>query len=88
MLRKHGVVGKFVNFMVMGWIHYRWRIAPPLPIVARIWCHLWLLPNRCCHPRYMRLSGRNEDQVELVEKYAKRRACGVIRAMNQFLPVC
>ncbi|XPE38716.1 aconitase family protein [Shigella flexneri] len=30
MLRKHGVVGKFVNFMVMVGIHSRWRIAPPL----------------------------------------------------------
>ena len=37
---------------------------------------------------YMRLSGRSEDQVELVENMPKRRACGVIRAMNQFLPVC
>lgn len=24
--------GNSSNFMVMGWIHYRWRIAPPLPI--------------------------------------------------------
>lgn len=32
MLRKHGVVGNSSNFMVMVWIHYRWRIAPPLPI--------------------------------------------------------
>lgn len=32
MLRKHGVVGNSSNFMVMGWIHCRWRIAPPLPI--------------------------------------------------------
>ncbi len=87
MLRKHGVVGNSSNFMVMGWIHYRWRIAPHCQYVARIWCHLWLLPNRCCTLDYMRLSGRSEDQVELVENMPKRRACGVTRAMNQFLPV-
>ena len=26
------ILSSFRNFMVMGWIHYRWRIAPPLPI--------------------------------------------------------
>ncbi|RSB71784.1 hypothetical protein EGT48_27060 [Escherichia coli] len=36
----------------------------------------------------MRLSGRSEDQVELVEKYAKAQGMWRNPAMNQFLPVC
>ncbi len=63
--------GNSSNFMVMVSIHYRWRMAPPLNMSPGIWCRLSLLPNRCCNPRLHALSGRSEDQVELVEKYAK-----------------
>nr|VXZ85695.1 Aconitate hydratase 1 [Klebsiella pneumoniae] len=36
---------------------------------------------------YMRLSGRSEEQVALVEAYAKARACGASPAMSRSLPV-
>ncbi len=88
MLRKHGVVGKFVEFYGDGLIHYRWRIAPPLPICRQNMVPLWLLPNRCCHPRLHAFKRAREDQVELVEKYAKAQRMWRNRAMNQFLPVC
>ena len=35
----------------------------------------------------MRLSGRSEEQVALVEAYAKARACGASPAMSRSLPV-
>lgn len=71
MLRKHGVVGKFVEFYGDG--------LDSLPLAGsrhHCQCRQNMVPpvassNRCCHRDYMRLSGRSEDQVELVEKYAK-----------------
>ncbi len=70
MLRKHGVVGEIRRiFMVMGWIHYRWRIAPPLPICRQNMVPPVASSQSMLSPLdYMRLSGRSEDQVELVEK--------------------
>ncbi|XPE55653.1 aconitase family protein [Shigella flexneri] len=69
MLRKHGVVGKFVEFSGDGLdslpLADRATIADMSPEYR---CHLWLLPNRCCNPRLHALSGRSEIRWS-VEKY-------------------
>ncbi len=85
MLRKHGVVGKFVEFYGDGLdslpLADRATIANMSPEYGAT-CGFF--PIDAVTLDYMRLSGRSEDQVELVENMPKRRACGVIRAMNQF----
>ncbi|MEI9907479.1 MAG: aconitate hydratase AcnA [Actinomycetota bacterium] len=73
MLRKHGVVGKFVEFYGSG------VAAVPMANRATIGnmspeygstCAIFPIDEETL--RYLRLTGRSEDQVALVEAYAKR----------------
>uniref|UniRef100_UPI001ABC788D aconitate hydratase AcnA n=1 Tax=Escherichia coli TaxID=562 RepID=UPI001ABC788D len=72
MLRKHGVVGKFVEFYGDGLdslpLADRATIANMSPEYGAT-CGFF--PIDAVTLDYMRLSGRSEDQVKLVEKYAK-----------------
>ena len=73
MLRKHGVVGKFVEFYGPG--------VTALPMANRATignmspeygstCAIFPIDEETL--RYLELTGRNKEQLELVEKYAKR----------------
>jgi aconitate hydratase len=73
MLRKHGVVGKFVEFYGPG--------VAALPMANRATignmspeygstCAIFPIDAETI--RYLKLTGRTADQLELVEKYAKR----------------
>ena len=73
MLRKHGVVGKFVEFFGPG--------VSALPMANRATignmspeygstCAIFPIDEETL--RYLSLTGRTDDQLELVEKYAKR----------------
>jgi aconitate hydratase len=72
MLRKHGVVGKFVEFYGDGLQHLpladRATIANMAPEYGAT-CGIF--PVDAESIRYMRLSGRSEEQIALVEAYAK-----------------
>ena len=72
MLRKHGVVGKFVEFYGEG-LHQmpladRATIANMSPEYGAT-CGIFPIDQMAID--YLRLSGRDENQIELVEKYAK-----------------
>ncbi|WP_299221229.1 aconitate hydratase AcnA [uncultured Psychrobacter sp.] len=72
MLRKHGVVGKFVEFYGEG-LHQmpladRATIANMSPEYGAT-CGIFPVDQMAID--YLRLSGRDEAQIELVEKYAK-----------------
>ena len=72
MLRAHGVVGKFVEFYGEG-LHYlpladRATIANMAPEYGAT-CGIFPIDQVAVD--YLRLSGRSESQIELVEKYAK-----------------
>ncbi|WP_201587140.1 aconitate hydratase AcnA [Psychrobacter jeotgali] len=72
MLRAHGVVGKFVEFYGEG-LHSmpladRATIANMSPEYGAT-CGIFPIDQMAID--YLRLSGREEDQIELVEKYAK-----------------
>ncbi len=72
MLRKHGVVGKFVEFYGEG-LHQmpladRATIANMSPEYGAT-CGIFPIDQMAID--YLRLSGRDEAQIELVEKYAK-----------------
>ena len=72
MLRKHGVVGKFVEFFGDGLQHLpladRATIANMAPEYGAT-CGIFPIDNEAL--TYMRLSGREEAQITLVETYAK-----------------
>ena len=72
MLRKHGVVGKFVEFYGDGLdtlpLADRATIANMAPEYGAT-CGFFPIDGVTLE--YMRLSGRSEEQVELVESYAK-----------------
>ena len=72
MLRKHGVVGKFVEFYGPGVVSVpmanRTTIGNMSPEYGST-CAIFPIDEETL--RYLRLTGRTEDQVELVEKYAK-----------------
>ncbi len=78
MLRARGVVGKFVEFFGPGLDHLpladRATIANMAPEYGAT-CGIFPIDNEAL--RYLRLSGRDEHQVELVEAYA--RAQGMFR---------
>ena len=71
-LRKHGVVGKFVEFYGPGVVSVpmanRTTIGNMSPEYGST-CAIFPIDEEVL--RYLRLTGRNEDQVALVEKYAK-----------------
>jgi aconitate hydratase len=72
MLRKLGVVGKFVEFFGAGLDHPRpRRPRHDRQHGARVRRDLRHLPDRRRGLNYLRLSGRSEDQIALVEAYAK-----------------
>jgi aconitate hydratase len=72
MLRKRGVVGKFVEFFGEGLAHVsladRATIANMAPEYGAT-CGIFPVDAETL--RYMRFSARNEDQVKLVEAYCK-----------------
>jgi aconitate hydratase len=80
MLRKHGVVGKFVEFYGDGLdslpLADRATIANMAPEYGAT-CGFFPIDDVTLE--YMRLSGRSEEQVALVRPIPKRRECGVIR---------
>ncbi len=82
MLRAHGVVGKFVEFFGPGLDHLpladRATIANMAPEYGAT-CGIFPIDEESL--RYLRLSGRDEQQVALVEAYA--RAQGFFRTPGQ-----
>ncbi|MEY2876706.1 MAG: hypothetical protein RLZ24_133 [Actinomycetota bacterium] len=72
MLRKHGVVGKFVEFYGPGVVSVpmanRTTIGNMSPEYGST-CAIFPIDEETL--RYLRLTGRTEDQVALVEMYAK-----------------
>ena len=78
MLRKHGVVGKFVEFFGSGLNHLpladRATIANMAPEYGAT-CGIFPIDNETLN--YLRLSGRSEESIALVEGYA--RAQGMFR---------
>ncbi|MCC0046655.1 MAG: aconitate hydratase AcnA [Defluviimonas sp.] len=72
MLRKHGVVGKFVEFYGEGLDHLpladRATIANMAPEYGAT-CGFFPIDNETL--RYLRQTGRDEDRIALVEAYAK-----------------
>lgn len=72
MLRKHGVVGKFVEFFGAGLSHLpladRATISNMSPEYGAT-CGMFPIDQETLN--YLRLSGRNESHIELVEAYAR-----------------
>ena len=72
MLRKHGVVGKFVEFYGPGVVSVpmanRATIGNMSPEYGST-CAIFPIDEETL--RYLRLTGRSDEQVELVEQYAK-----------------
>ncbi len=72
-LRKHGVVGKFVEFYGPGVVGLpmanRTAIGNMSPEYGST-CAIFPIDDETL--RYLTLTGRSDDQIELVEKYAKR----------------
>ncbi len=72
MLRKHGVVGKFVEFYGPGVVSVpmanRTTIGNMSPEYGST-CAIFPVDDETLH--YLRLTGRSEDQIALVELYAK-----------------
>ena len=72
MLRKHGVVGKFVEFFGPGLDYLpladRATIGNMAPEYGAT-CGIFPIDSEAL--RYLRLSGRSEEQIALVEAYAK-----------------
>ena len=72
MLRKHGVVGKFVEFYGPGVVSVpmanRTTIGNMSPEYGST-CAIFPIDDETLH--YLRLTGRSEDQIALVEQYAK-----------------
>jgi len=72
MLRKHGVVGKFVEFYGPGVVSVpmanRTTIGNMSPEYGST-CAIFPIDEETL--RYLRLTGRSDDQIALVEKYAK-----------------
>jgi aconitate hydratase len=81
-LRKHGVVGKFVEFFGEGLDHLpladRATIANMAPEYGAT-CGIFPIDEETLN--YLRLSGRDEKQIKLVEAYAK--AQGMFRTAGQ-----
>jgi aconitate hydratase len=71
-LRKHGVVGKFVEFFGDGLDHLSLADRATLANMAPEYgatCGIFPVDDETLN--YLRLSGRSEEQVNLVEAYAK-----------------
>ena len=82
MLRKHGVVGKFVEFFGEGLDHLSLADRATLANMAPEYgatCGIFPVDQETLN--YLRLSGRDEDQIALVEAYAKEQ--GMFRTPGQ-----
>jgi len=81
MLRRHGVVGKFVEFFGDGLEHLsladRATIANMAPEYGAT-CGIFPIDTETLN--YLRMTGRSEDQIALVEAYAREQ--GMFRAPN------
>lgn len=88
MLRKHGVVGKFVEFYGDGLADLpladRATIANMSPEFGAT-CGFFPVDEVTLN--YMRLSGRSNEQIAPVETYSKAQGYGVIPVMSRSLPV-
>ncbi|MBJ6980611.1 aconitate hydratase AcnA [Luteimonas sp. MC1572] len=72
MLRKHGVVGKFVEFFGEGLQHLPLADRATIGNMAPEYgATCGIFPVDAEAVRYLRLSGRSEEQIALVEAYAK-----------------
>jgi aconitate hydratase len=82
MLRKHGVVGKFVEFFGDGLDHLSLADRATLANMAPEYgatCGIFPVDEETLN--YLRLSGRSEEQVALVEAYAREQ--GMFRVKGQ-----
>ena len=82
MLREHGVVGKFVEFFGAGLDHLSLADRATLANMAPEYgatCGIFPIDQETLN--YLRLSGRDADQIELVEAYAKEQ--GMWRSAGQ-----
>jgi len=82
MLRKHGVVGKFVEFFGEGLDHLSLADRATLANMAPEYgatCGIFPIDQETLN--YLHLSGRDEDQIALVEAYAKEQ--GMFRTPGQ-----
>ena len=81
-LRKHGVVGKFVEFYGPGLDHLpladRATLANMAPEYGAT-CGIFPIDDETLN--YLRLSGRSEEQIALVEAYSKEQ--GLFRSSDQ-----
>ncbi len=72
MLRRHGVVGKFVEFFGEGLAHLSLADRATLANMAPEYgATCGIFPVDAETLNYLRLSGRSEEQIALVEAYAK-----------------
>ncbi len=72
MLRKHGVVGKFVEFYGEGLQHLPLADRATISNMAPEYgATCGIFPVDAEAVKYLRLSGRSEEQIALVEAYAK-----------------
>ncbi|VAW73913.1 Aconitate hydratase [hydrothermal vent metagenome] len=82
MLRQHGVVGKFVEFFGAGLDHLSLADRATLANMAPEYgatCGIFPVDDETLN--YLRLSGRDEAQIALVEAYAREQ--GMFRNANQ-----
>ncbi|MCO6411339.1 MAG: aconitate hydratase AcnA, partial [Thiogranum sp.] len=82
MLRRHGVVGKFVEFFGDGLDHLSLADRATLANMAPEYgatCGIFPIDDETLN--YLRLSGRSEEQVALVEAYAREQ--GMYRTPDQ-----
>ncbi len=82
MLRKHGVVGKFVEFFGDGLDHLSLADRATLANMAPEYgatCGIFPVDGETLN--YLRLSGRSDEQVALVEAYAREQ--GMFRSKEQ-----
>ncbi|HHJ15536.1 MAG TPA: aconitate hydratase AcnA [Gammaproteobacteria bacterium] len=82
MLRKHGVVGKFVEFFGDGLDHLSLADRATLANMAPEYgatCGIFPVDEETLN--YLRLSGRSDEQVALVEAYAREQ--GMFRSKDQ-----
>ncbi|WP_455234328.1 aconitate hydratase AcnA, partial [Thiogranum longum] len=82
MLRKHGVVGKFVEFFGDGLDHLSLADRATLSNMAPEYgatCGIFPIDKETLE--YLRLSGRADDQIALVEAYAREQ--GMFRTAGQ-----
>ncbi len=85
-LRKHGVVGKFVEFFGPGLAHLTIADRATLGnMCPEYGATIAIFPIDAMTLDYLRLSGRDESRVQLVEAYAK--AQGLFRTAGDSDPV-